>query len=144
MTTDKDTTMEQVTRPVPDRTELDEHWYQALSEGRLIFQRTPVNAWLPPRLEDPVSLSPEWEWAQASGQAKLVSWVTYHISYHPYFEDKIPYKVATVELAEGPRMLAPLELGDVEPRIDLPLTVDIVFDGGQWIPVFRPTGDSAS
>lgn len=136
--------MEQVLRPVPERTELDEHWYKELSEGRLVFQRTDVNAWLPPRLEDPVSLSSVWEWVQASGDAVLVSWVTYHLAYHPFWNGRLPYTVATVELVEGPRMIAPLELGDVAPRIDLALVVDIRFDGGQWIPFFVPAPGSAT
>jgi uncharacterized protein len=127
---------EQTGRPVPNRTALDEHWQQALEQGRLLYQRCGTNAWLPPREEDPVSLSPDWEWAVASGNAHLVSWVTYHMAYHPYWEDKVPYQVAVVELAEGPRMIAPIELADTSPCIDLPLRVDIRSDGGQFIPVF--------
>jgi uncharacterized protein len=130
--------MEPVVRPVPHRTELDQHWYDALSAGHLLYQKTAGNAWLPPRSEDPVSLSPEWEWAESTGRARLASWVTYHIAYHPYWEDKLPYQVAIVELEEWPRMIAPLELGDATAAIDLPLRADIRFDGGQWIPVFVP------
>jgi uncharacterized OB-fold protein len=129
---------EQLTRPVAERTELEQHFHDELAQGRLVFQRSAVNAWLPPRSEDPVSLSDEWEWAEASGAATLVSWVTYHMSYHPFFADKVPYQVAVVELAEGPRMIAPLELGDRAPAIDMALQVEIRHDGGEWIPVFVP------
>lgn len=138
MTSQKGSLMESIARPVPARTELDQHWYDALSEGRLIYQRTDHNAWLPPRSEDPATLSPDWEWFEATGSARLVSWVTYHRAYHPFWEDKLPYQVGVVELDEGPRMIAPLLLGGVVPAIDLPLTVDIGFDGGQWIPFFVP------
>ena len=48
----------------PERSELDEHFHEALGDGRLLFQRTEKNAWLPPRSEDPVTLSPDWEWAR--------------------------------------------------------------------------------
>ncbi|MER8073006.1 OB-fold domain-containing protein [Streptomyces sp. NPDC094034] len=133
---------ETLTRPVAERTELEQHFHDELADGKLVFQRSAVNAWLPPRSEDPVSLSTEWEWVEASGAATLVSWVTYRRAYHPFFEDKIPYQVAVVELAEGPRMIAPLELGDRTPGIDLALRVDIRHDGGEWIPVFVPAGSS--
>ena len=69
---------------------------------------------------------------------RLISWVTYHLAYHPYFEDKLPYQVAVVELAEGPRMLAPLDLGGVPPRIEMALRLDIRHDDGQWLPTFVP------
>ncbi|MEU6644069.1 OB-fold domain-containing protein [Saccharomonospora sp. NPDC046836] len=131
-----------LTRPVAERTELEQHFHDELAGGRLVFQRTPANAWLPPRSEDPVTLSGDWEWAEASGAATLVSWVTYHIAYHPYFEDKLPYQVAIVELTEGPRMIAPLELGGRSPVLDMPLRLDIRRDGGEWIPVFVP-GDGS-
>ena len=39
--------MQTATRPVPERSELDEHVHAALGEGRLIFQRTEQNVWLP-------------------------------------------------------------------------------------------------
>ena len=131
---------ETLTRPIAERTALERQFHDELARGRLVFQRSATNAWLPPREEDPVSLSGEWEWDTASGDAVLVSWVTYHLAFHPFFEDKLPYKVAVVELVEGPRMIAPLELGDHEPAIDMPLTVDIRHDGGEWIPMFVPRG----
>jgi hypothetical protein len=136
MTSGQQGSSEQVGRPVPNRSALDAHWQQALERGRLLYQRCGANAWLPPREEDPVSLSPDWNWATASGEAHLVSWVTYHVAYHPFWEDKLPYQVAVVELAEGPRMIAPIEFGETSPSIDLRLRLEIRTDGGQSIPVF--------
>lgn len=130
--------MAPLSRPVPDRSDLDDIFYDALSEGRLIFQQSAHNAWLPPRGEDPVTLSTEWEWVEATGDARLISWVTYHTAYHPYFEDKLPYQVAVVELAEGPRMIAPLDTCGEGLLIEMPLRLDIRQDGGQWLPVFVP------
>ncbi len=142
MTAGKDSPMQTATRPVQERSELDEHFHTALGEGRLIFQRTEKNAWLPPRSEDPVTLSPEWEWewewAQTSGDAGLVSWATYQIAYHPYFEDKLPYQDAVVELGEGPRMIAPLDLRGRTQHIDMALRLDIRHDDGQWLLTFVP------
>jgi uncharacterized OB-fold protein len=35
----------------------------------------------------------------------LKSWVVYHIAYHEAFRERLPYNVAIVELAEGPRLI---------------------------------------
>jgi uncharacterized OB-fold protein len=34
-----------------------------------------------------------------------VSWVVYHKAYAPHLAERVPYNVAIVELAEGPRLL---------------------------------------
>ncbi|MFC9838418.1 Zn-ribbon domain-containing OB-fold protein [Rhodococcus sp. NPDC127530] len=143
----QDTTEDDVTTqaalPVPDLDELEQHFFDALRAGELVFQKSAVNAWMPPRTEDPVSLSPDWEWVAASGSARLVSWVTYHIAYHPYFEDKLPYQVAVIELDEGPRMIAPLDLRGSDPIVDMPMQLDIRTADGWPLPVFVPAEDDA-
>lgn len=132
MTTDKSI-------PEPELSELDEHFFEALREGRLIYQRSGESAWLPPRTEDPVSLSTQWDWDEASGRARLVSWVTYHIAYHPYFEDKLPYKVGVIELEEGPRLIAPVDAASATLTIDCEMTLDIREEDGWALPYFMPT-----
>lgn len=136
--TTKDDAMTQAALPVPDLDELEQHFFNALRRGELLFQKSSVNAWMPPRTEDPVSLSREWEWVAASGSARLISWVTYHIAYHPYFEDKLPYQVAVIELDEGPRMIAPLDLSGVSPIADMPMRLDTRIAEGWPLPVFVP------
>ena len=143
MTIVNETATAPVQRPEPVRNELEEHFARALADGRLIYQRTAENAWLPPRTEDPLTLSPDWQWAEASGRGRIVSWVTYHIAFHPYWADKLPYQVAIVELDEGPRMIAPIEMGGRTPHVDLPVLIDIRYDDGHWIPVFVPAEDPA-
>lgn len=49
-------------------------------------------------------------WAGGSGRARLLSYVIYHRSYVP--EVAAPYAVAIVQLSEGPRLLAPLEMSE--------------------------------
>lgn len=127
-------------RPAPEVTALTEPYWSALAQGRLVFQRCPHcgHAWLPARAECPNCLADSPGWEQASGAATLVSWVTYHLAYHPYFEDKLPYRVAVVELAEGPRMIAGLAEDVSGPRADQPLRLEVVHDGGQPLAVFHP------
>ena len=83
-------------------------YWAALSEGRLDFQhcRACGHKWLPARESCPKCLASEPEWKPASGRGKLVSWVVYRIAYAPHLEDRLPYNVAIVELAEGPRMIS--------------------------------------
>jgi hypothetical protein len=87
--------------------ELVEH-RAALADGRLTFQRCTdcQNAWLPPRDQCPRCLSPEYRWEDASGDARVISWVVYHRAFHPAFADRVPYNVVVVELAEGPRLIS--------------------------------------
>lgn len=94
--------------PVPARTPLSEPYWQGLAEGRLQFQRCARcgHAWLPPRAECPECLHADWRWETACGRGRLISWVVFHIAYHAYFKDKLPYNVSLIELDEGPRLVS--------------------------------------
>src|SRR3712207_3197965 len=87
----------------------DAYW-SSLEEGRLRFQRCSAcrNRWLPPRTECPRCWSAEWAWEEASGEGRVVSWVVFHTAFHEAFKDRVPYNVAVVELAEGPRLVTNL------------------------------------
>jgi uncharacterized OB-fold protein len=93
--------------PLPEPTPLSQPYWDALRQGRLTFQRCRhcANAWLPPRGECPKCLAAEWDWTDASGKGRVISWVTYHHAYHEAFRDRLPYNVALVELDEGPRLI---------------------------------------
>ncbi len=53
-------------------------------------------------------LSPDHHWVQASGRATLFSFVIVHRALDPYWQGEVPYVVAVVELAEGPRLISNL------------------------------------
>lgn len=126
--------------PAPQSSEVGASYWQALGDGRLTFQRCDRcrNAWLPARTECPKCLSPLWQWETASGRAKLVSWVVYHHGYHPYFASRLPYNVAVVELAEGPRLISNVIVADGDLRIDMPLALAIEKESGVALPRFKP------
>jgi uncharacterized OB-fold protein len=48
------------------------------------------------------------EWALLSGEGVVNTWVVFHRVYFPAFAEETPYNVAEIELAEGPRYLAPI------------------------------------
>ena len=80
------------------------------------------------------------EWFTASGQAALYSYV---INHRPAagFEDDVPYAIAVVELAEGPRMMTSIRGVPATPEalvLDMPLRVAFEQRGEVWLPVFTP------
>lgn len=100
-------------------------------------------AWLPEREHCPRCLAADWQPEEASGEAKLVSWIVYHRAYHESFADRVPYLVVLVELAEGPRLISTLVEG-TEPRIELPLRLRFEQRDGRSLPVFEAAEGGAA
>ncbi|MFN0318022.1 MAG: Zn-ribbon domain-containing OB-fold protein [Burkholderiales bacterium] len=125
--------------PLPDTTGAGAHYWGELKQGRLVYQRCNAchHAWLPPRAECPKCLAADWVWANASGKAKLISWVVYHHAYHPWFAKKLPYNVSVVELAEGPRLVSNVIDTGAKLRIDMPLQLVIESEGDVALARFR-------
>jgi uncharacterized protein len=94
--------------PGPERDALNTPYWDSLAHGALTFQRCNScgHAWLPPRSDCPGCLSADCVWEKAAGGAKLISWVVYHVAFHPAFANRLPYNVAVVELDEGPRLIS--------------------------------------
>jgi uncharacterized protein len=70
----------------------------------------------------------------------VYSWIVPHHPVHPLVNDKVPYMVAMVELAEGPRMVTRL-VGLAPGAVHEGLAVEVVFEeiaDGVLVPEFRP------
>jgi uncharacterized OB-fold protein len=80
------------------------------------------------------------DWVKLSGRGKIYSFVIYRVPYHPSYADDIPYVVAIIQLAEGPRMESNITNCKVEDiRIDMP--VEVYFDDVSdeiSLPKFKP------
>jgi uncharacterized OB-fold protein len=126
--------------PAPQPGALAEPYWKALDEDRLVFQRCRAcgHVWLPARGECPACLAREPQWETASGAARLVSWVVYHHGYHEYFATRLPYNVAVVELAEGPRLISNIVEANDALRIDMPLRLVIQREAGVALARFKP------
>jgi uncharacterized OB-fold protein len=77
----------------------------------------------------------------------VFSWVIFRRAYHPAWDDAIPYVVAVVELAEGPRLSSNLIDCD-HAAVTCGMPVEVVFDTispEMTLPRFRPLrqGDAA-
>jgi uncharacterized OB-fold protein len=100
-------------------------WWDGLREHRLLLQRCAAcgRPRFPPMPSCPGCASAATETVESEGHGVVYSFVTAHVSISPGYEGPLPYTVATVELAEGPRLLgrvdppAPVTIGDaVEAR----------------------------
>jgi uncharacterized OB-fold protein len=111
----------------------------SLARGHLSFQRCAcTEAWLPPREQCPRCLRADFRWEEASGGARLISWVVYHRAYDDAFADRLPYCVAVVELDEGPRLVTNV-VGAADPealQIEQPLQLRIELERGIPVPRF--------
>jgi hypothetical protein len=128
--------------PAPQIDEHNRPHWDGLKQGELRFQRCRAcgHAWLPAREQCPSCLSSETGWEAASGKASLVSWITYHVAFNKAFKDRLPYIVAIVALAEGPRMLTNVAniASEAELTIDMPLELTIAWEGETAVAHFRP------
>ena len=82
----------------------------------------------PPSAVCPRCLASEYVWNKTSGRGRLISWTVFHRQYFP--ELPVPYTVASVQLEEGPMLIA--NLLEIEPgaaRLDMP--VHVVFEEAQ-------------
>jgi uncharacterized OB-fold protein len=124
--------------PKPEITELNRPYWDALREGRLMFQRCGCgHAWLPARRECPSCLRPGAHWECASGRGTLLSWVVYHTAYHPAFAERLPYHVALVQLEEGPRLLTRIADGHGRLSGDAPVELQVGWEGEVPLATFR-------
>jgi uncharacterized OB-fold protein len=128
--------------PAPEIDERNRPHWEGLKQGELRFQRCGAcgHAWLPAREQCPRCLSSQVDWEVASGRARLVSWVTYHVAFNKAFADRIPYIVAIVTLAEGPRMLTNIVdvASEDELVIEMPLVLTIEWEDKTAVAHFRP------
>ena len=129
-------------RVLPQPTPETLHFWEGCKAGELRLQRCiPAgHSYFPPRPFCPECGSREVEVYPASGRAMLYSYV---INYRPRPDmGELPYAIAVVELAEGPRMMTNIVDCPQTPEdlvLDMPLEVAFE-DQSETIslPVFRP------
>ena len=117
------------------------HYWDGCKAGKLLLQRCcdTGKAYFPPRPFSPYTGSRKVEVFEASGRAKLYSYVIHHRPV-PGFEP--PYAIAVVELEEGPRMMTNiLDCPQTPEALQLDMPLEVVFhpiDDEVSLPYFRP------
>ena len=95
--------------------------------------------WFPPSLLCPHCNSRDFSWSEVSGRGKVFSYVVFHRVYHPGFAEEVPYVVALIELAEGPRMISNV-IGVSPDKVECEMAVRVIFEDreGGTVPKFTP------
>jgi uncharacterized OB-fold protein len=99
-----------------------------IDEGRLLLRRCLAcsRAAYPPMPGCPHCGHPEGEVVEATGEGTLYSWTVCHVAFDPAFDGDVPYVVGLVDLPEGARVVARLEIaaaglvGDAPVRVEFP------------------------
>ena len=63
------------------------------------------------------------EWVRASGDGRVYTYTVVHRAAHEAFAPLVPYVVALVDLAEGPRMMSRLRVPPEDARVGLDVRV---------------------
>ena len=102
-------------RPIPWPNPTTQPFFDAARARRLRLQRCPRDGcFFYPRSRCPRCLGADWEWCDASGRGEIHSFTVDRVGHLPGLEQAVPYAIAIVELAEGPRMTARIVDCDVD------------------------------
>jgi uncharacterized OB-fold protein len=127
--------------PKPETSDLTRPYWEALRNGHLVIQRCKCgHAFLPARRLCRSCLREEPHWERASGKGVLLSWVVYHVAYHPAFESRLPYNVALVQLEEGPQLLTNILGPNENISAGAPVELEIEREGDTILARFRMVG----
>jgi uncharacterized OB-fold protein len=79
------------------------------------------------------------EWREASGRGTVHTFSVVHAAPAVGFEGQVPYVIAVIDLAEGPRMMANLvNCAPEAARVGLPVRVVFEQRGEMRVPQFTP------
>ena len=117
--------------------------WEGARQGKLVLRtcracKTPCH---PPLPMCPVCQSLDWDMKEASGNARLKSWL---VSIRPDGGGEPPRLTVVVTLAEGPNFMSNLVNADIETLYEgMPLTLTFQSHEDQVLPVFQPAGPAA-
>lgn len=117
------------TKPIPAVTPEMRPFYEGAQRHELRVQRCRGCGALrfPARALCSGCLSTDAEWVPVSGRGEIYSFNIMHQVYHPGFAADVPYAVALVKLAEGPKMIS--NVVGVDPReLRIGMSVTVVFE----------------
>jgi uncharacterized OB-fold protein len=124
--------------PGPDRTPETAEFWDATTNGRLLLARCDrcgTVIWYP-KMYCPECGALSVTWTEASGAGTIYSFTVAHRG-PGAFGEAVPYVIAYVELAEGPRVLTNI-VGCAPDQVSIGLPVRVVFrDTGQGSALYR-------
>jgi uncharacterized OB-fold protein len=95
-------------KPLPTLNDANRVFWEGANQGKLMMQkcgdcghiRFPISHVCPD------CLSYTFDWTELSGRGEVFSYIVFYQLYNKAFADDIPYNVAMIQLAEGPRMIS--------------------------------------
>ena len=129
-------------KPLPHVDEESRGWWEALARHELYLQRCRDcgRRRLPPRALCPACLSAAVEWVRAAGRGTVYTFTVTYQNQAPGFREALPYVLAIVELAEGPRLMTNI-VGCAPDAVRIGMPVEVVFTDVTpeiTLPLFRP------
>ena len=133
-----------VAKPLPSISDFNRPFWDGARHHELRLQRCSDcrKVWAPNGPVCPFCFSSNYRWEKLSGRGKIASWVVFHKLYHPGFAQDLPYNVAFIELAEGPRLISNV-VGARNEELRIGMPVEVVFEDVSAdisIPRFRKVG----
>lgn len=127
---------------VPKADLLSRPYWDGVREGELRIQKCQScgKAWHPPLHRCPQCHSQDVTWVATSGRGTLYSYTVVHHPAHVAVADRVPYVVALVTLAEGPRVVSNL-LHCARDSIRIGMPLQLTFQEiapGVRLPQFEP------
>jgi uncharacterized protein len=112
-----------------------QHFWDAAKDGKLLIKKCAAcgEVHFYPRPFCPFCFSDKVDWQEASGHGTIYT-------YSVMRRTPVPYAIAYVELAEGPRLMTNIVDCDLD-QIKIGQAVRLVFkpsDGGPPVPMFTP------
>lgn len=135
-----------VSKPLPAITAEAKPFWDAAARQKLMIQRCQdCNAWVwTPRPSCNECGSEKVEWTQMSGKGEVYSFTVIRQvvgrAASKAFEPDIPYVIAWVDLAEGPRLITNI-IGCPVEDVKLGMKVTVQFEKASekvWLPKFKP------
>ena len=116
-------------KPIPRPYQDTQPYWDAAKEHRLVLQRCQdcSKHQFYPRGVCSHCLSSKLEWVEASGRGIVHTYTVCYRAPHPGFGNDVPYVLAMVELAEGPRMMTNI-IGCKPETVRIDMAVKVVFD----------------
>jgi uncharacterized OB-fold protein len=141
-----DTTALEPPRPAPDK--LTQFFWDGVQAHKLLILRCNNGHYIHwPKVVCRFCLSTDLAPVEVSGRGKVATFTLPNQPFHPYFQAKIPYVLAVIELEEQENLKLVSNIVDIDPddvRIGMP--VEVTFQEvspGYTLPLFKPAAGTA-
>jgi uncharacterized OB-fold protein len=126
----------------PPVSDISSAFWDATRKHELVLQhcKTCNNYIHYPRAICPYCHSEDLEFLPASGQGNVYAFSVMHRPGNPAMQDRVPYVVALIDLAEGPRMMSNI-VGCEPAAVKVGLPVSVTWEelsDGRALPLFEP------